>query len=87
MKTVPELKQSIRDKVVELARGLGGKAKGITDDDMLLEMGILDSAAVLELLVWLETQLEIELDQEELSLDNFGSITLMADLLVSRKAG
>ena len=86
MPTEAELKQTIRTKVVELARGLGGKAKGLTDDDLLLEMGILDSAAVLELLVWIETQLDIELEQDELSLDNFGSINLMVGFLTSRGA-
>ncbi len=86
MPSEAELKQTIRAKVVELARGLGGKAKGLTDDDLLLEMGILDSAAVLELLVWIETQLDIELEQDELSLDNFGSINLMVGFLTARDA-
>jgi len=72
------LKQEIRAKVVELARALGRKADRITDDDTLLAMGILDSTAVLELLVWIEGHLDIELDPGELSLDNFGSINLMA---------
>lgn len=82
-----ELKQTIRGKVTELARALGASKKPITDDDILLETGALDSAAVLELLVWMETQLDIELDQDELSFDNFGSINQMAHFLATRNAG
>jgi acyl carrier protein len=82
-----DLKQTIRGKVLELARSLGTAKKPIADDDVLLETGALDSAAVLELLVWMETQLDIELDQDELSFDNFGSINQMAHFLTTRNAG
>jgi acyl carrier protein len=82
----PELKETIRSKVEELARGLGRRVTVITDDDLLLETGILDSAAVLELLVSIETLLDIELEQAELSPDNFGSINLMVGFLSSRRA-
>ncbi len=87
MPSLAELKETIRKKVIELARELSGKAVTISDDELLLERGVLDSASVLELLVWIETQLDIELDQSELSLDNFGSVTLMAEFLIARTAG
>ncbi|MDB4916796.1 MAG: acyl carrier protein [Gemmatimonadetes bacterium] len=87
MPSEAELKNTIRARVVELASRLGKKAGGISDDAILLETGLLDSASVLELLVWLESQLDIEFDQDELSLDNFGSITKMAEFLTTRRAG
>ena len=87
MPTEAELKQSIRARVGKLAAALGRNASAIADDDTLLEKGYLDSASVLELLVGLETELDIELDQDELSLDNFGSIDRMAEFLSNRKAG
>lgn len=77
------LKSKIRAKVAELAARLGKNSKNMSDDAVLLEQGLLDSASVLELLVWIEVQLDIELDQDELSLDNFGSIQRMATFLAS----
>ena len=79
-----ELRRDIRNKVVELARAMGKKADGIHDDDILLEKGFLDSASVLELLVWLEGETGGELDPDEVSLDNFGSISRMVTFLSAR---
>jgi acyl carrier protein len=87
MATDADVRATIRAKVVALARELGKKSVTVGDDDVLLEMGILDSAAVLELLVWIEGQFDLELEQDELSLDNFGSISRMAAMLSARSAG
>ena len=88
MKPMPsqqELRQAIRAKVIELAGGLGKSTADLSDDDVLLEKGLLDSASVLELLVWLEGWLDIELDPDGLSLDNFGSIQRMAESVSERQ--
>jgi len=87
MATETELKGKIRTKVVQLTGELGRKPVVVGDDDLLLEKGILDSAAVLELLVWLEVEFDLELDLDELSLDNFGSIDKMAAFLMARSGG
>lgn len=82
-----ERKQVIRARVVELARRFAGKSPAISDDDILLETGLFDSASILELLVWLETQFDIEFEPDELSLDNFGSINRMSEFLSIRRGG
>jgi acyl carrier protein len=87
MATEAAVRETIRAKVVQLARELGKRPVTVGDEDILLEMGILDSAAVLELLVWIEGQFDLELDPDELSLDNFGSISRMAAMLTARSAG
>lgn len=81
MKTEGELKDKIRSKVVKLAAALGRDASGLQDDDILLARGWLDSAAVLELIVWLEEEAGVELDPGDLSLENFGSVSLMVSYL------
>jgi len=80
--TTPE---KIRQKVQELARQLGRNAGGLSDDDILPETGALDSAAIIELIVWVETEFDIEIDQAELSLDNFGSIRRMTSFIDARR--
>lgn len=76
--------ERIRMKVQELAKQLGRNASGVSDDDILPETGVLDSAAIIELVVWVETEFGIDIDQDELSLDNFGSIRRMTSFIAAR---
>ena len=80
-----EIKAALRAKVTELARALDMDASGITDDDILPATGLLDSNAILELVVWFETAYDFPIKQEEINIDNLGSIDAMADFLLSRK--
>jgi D-alanine--poly(phosphoribitol) ligase subunit 2 len=76
----------IRAKVQEIAKGLGKDARKVTDTDVLPQTGVLDSAAILELILWVETEFDIEIDQQELSLDNFGTIRRMTEFIEARRA-
>ena len=80
-----EIKAALRAKVTELARALDMDASGITDDDILPATGLLDSNAILELVVWFEATYDFPIKQEEINIDNLGSINAMADFLLSRK--
>ena len=80
-----EIKAALRANVTELARALDMDASGITDDDILPATGLLDSNAILELVVWFETAYDFPIKQEEINIDNLGSINAMADFLLSRK--
>jgi len=76
----------IRHKVQELAKALGHDARGVADDAILPQTGLLDSASILELILWVEARFGLEIDQSELSLDNFGSIRRMTEYIQARKA-
>ena len=80
-----EIKAALRAKVVELAKALDMDASGVTDDDILPATGLLDSSAILELVVWYEATYDFQIMQEEINIDNLGSINAMADFLLSRK--
>jgi len=80
-----EIKAALRAKVLELAQNLDLDASGVTDDDVLPATGLLDSNAILELVVWFETTYEFPIKQEEINIDNLGSINAMADFLLARK--
>ena len=81
------VKKTIRTKLVELARSLGMDASDIQDDDIIPATGYLDSAAILELVVWFEREFDMPLSQEEINIDNLGSINAMTDFLLNRKGG
>jgi acyl carrier protein len=73
-----DLKQAIRAKVIDLARQLGNRANGIKDSDVIPETGFLDSAALMELVIWLETENGLSIDEDEITIENFGTIDAMA---------
>jgi acyl carrier protein len=81
------IKTTIRQKVVELANELGEDASDISDEDIIPATGTLDSAAILALVVWYEETYDFPLKQEEINIDNLGSINAMADFLLVRKGG
>lgn len=81
------IKAAVRGKVIELAKNLGMDASDIGDDDLIPATGYVDSAAILELVVWYEDAYQMPLKQEEINIDNLGSINSMADFVLKRKAG
>lgn len=79
------IKAAIRAKVIELAKSLDMDASGVADDDVLPATGLLDSNAILELVVWFETAYDFPIAQADVNIDNLGSINAMADFLIARK--
>ena len=79
------LKNDIRAKVQELAANMGMDASELTDDDIIPATGMLDSAAILKLVVWYEAEYDMPLEQDEINIDNLGSVTAMANFVISRK--
>lgn len=79
------IRGAIRTKVIDLARGLNIDASAIDDADIIPATGFLDSTAILELVVWYETTYGLSLKQEEINIDNLGSIHAMTEFLLVRK--
>jgi len=81
------VKTAIRAKVLEIAANLGEDASELDDDEIIPASGFLDSAAILELVVWYEGEYDLSLSQDEINIDNLGSVNAMADFLLRRKQG
>ena len=54
---------------------------GITDEESLLDGGIVDSMGILELVEFIEREFEVELADEELLADRFESIAALTGLV------
>ncbi len=78
------MQQEIRGKIAELAARLGNDAATVTDDDIVPFTGILDSAGLMELVAWYEDHFRLPLKQEEINIDNFGSIRAMTEFALRR---
>ena len=81
-----EIKNKIRGKLIELAGEIGNDASQIQDDDIIPATGLVDSAGILGLVVWYEKAFDMSLKQEEINIDNLGSIESMADYVLKRKS-
>lgn len=79
------LQAEIRAKVCELVANIGGDASDIGNDDILPATGLMDSAAILELVVWYEQQYDMPLEQSEINIDNLGSIDAMVNFVFVKK--
>jgi len=81
------VKAAIRNKVIELAKNLGYAVTELGDDDIIPATGYVDSAGILELVVWYEDAYDLALSQDEINIDNLGSVNAMTDYLLKLKAG
>ena len=75
------VKAQIKRKIEELAKARGRDASALRDDELIPQTGLLDSASLMMLIVWYETQFDVSTDEEELTIDNFGTIDRMAHYL------
>ena len=80
------VKAAIHNKVIELAKNLGYDVADLGDDDIIPATGYVDSAGILELVVWYEDAYDLALSQDEINIDNLGSVNAMTDYLLKRKA-
>ena len=81
------IKATIRAKVIELAAALDVDASDLQDDEIIPASGYLDSAAIMELVVWFEGEFNLRLTEDEINIDNLGSVNAMAEFLTRRKQG
>lgn len=77
-------KDTIRSFVVE--KFPIAKSRGLDDASNLLEEGILDSLGVLELVNYLQDELGIPIEDEELVPENFASIDAISNFVEAKVA-
>jgi acyl carrier protein len=73
-----DIRKTIHAKIIKLARQLGHDARSLRYDQEIPSAGILDSPALMELIMWFENEFGLEVDQDQLTLENFGTIDRMA---------
>lgn len=61
------------------------RAKKPADGDSLLDSGVIDSLGILALAEFVTDELGIELDDDDLTPEHFGSIAALADFLQAKK--
>jgi D-alanine--poly(phosphoribitol) ligase subunit 2 len=74
-------RQQIHAKIDQLARELGRDASKLRFDEEIPSTGLLDSAAIMELILWIEGAYDITIPQEDLTLANLGTIDSISGYL------
>ena len=77
-------RRTIREKVIELAGRRGVDASNLHDTELIPESGALDSVGILELITWFEMTFNVTIAQDDLTVENFGTIEAMASYLQRR---
>ncbi len=58
----------------------------VSDDEQLIENGVLTSLQTVELVMFLEDRFGVTVEDEELDEENFASVRTIADLVTSKSA-
>ena len=74
----PEIRKWLRENVT------GGR--DVSDDEPLIENGVLTSLQTVELVMFMEDRFGVTIEDEEFSEENFGSIRAIAELVASKTA-
>ena len=74
-------RNEVRAKIVELASRTTLKKPVLRDDEVIPETGLLDSPTIMELVAWLETRFGVDIDQRELTIENFGTVNAIVNYL------
>ena len=62
-----------------------GDPADIPLDQSLVDGGVIDSYAIVELATWLEHEFSITIEDEEMTKEHFGSIVLMARFILRKQ--
>ena len=80
------IEQTIKQKIIELVAALGEDASELEPDEIIPASGLIDSAGLLELIAWYEHHFKLKLPPADVSIDNLGSLSRMADYVLARRA-
>jgi len=80
-----EIEAAIKRKVMDIALTLGSDASDLQADEIIPATGYIDSAGLLELIAWFEQAYALKIPADELTIDNLGTMTAMAQYLLRRK--
>ena len=84
--TKQAIELAVKNKIIEIAARMGDDAGELQAGDIIPAAGLIDSAGLLELIAWYEDHYQIRLAQDEITIDNLGTLSSMADFVLRRKA-
>ena len=74
----------IKRMIILLADQYSTLPDRINDDDIILDLGILDSPAIIELLCQYEEKYKFEIEKTEITMDNLGTVNKMVEFAIKK---
>ena len=71
-------------EINNLAEEAIGEIIEVGVDDKILEQGILDSPAIIKLILFIEKKYKVTIEQDEMNIDSFSSINQIEKLIKSK---
>ncbi len=79
-----KMADDIRRMIILLADQYTTLPDRINNDDIILDLGILDSPAIIELLCQYEEKYKFIIEKHEITMDNLGTINKMVDFAIKK---
>ena len=76
---------SIIHKIIELSERCGNNASSLKDNENIHQHGYLDSAGIIELVIWIENHFRVVVYDEDITIDNLGSVNSIANFVSEKK--
>jgi D-alanine--poly(phosphoribitol) ligase subunit 2 len=76
---------ALRGMLETLARNLGTDASAISEDDIIPDTGVLDSAGIIEFVMAIDHAYDLGLEPEDMTIDNLGSLAAIAGFIEARR--
>jgi acyl carrier protein len=80
------VQNAVHSRIVEIAANLGRDARLLRPDEEIPASGLLDSAGLMELMMWFEEEYALAIEQEDITVANFGTIDAMTAYLARARA-
>lgn len=80
------VERAIKRRIVEIVAQTGEDAASLTRDEVIPASGLIDSAGLIELVAWFDNEYQLALKDEEITIDNLGTIQSMAQFVLRRKS-
>ena len=71
-------------EINSLAEEAIGESIVVGIDNKILEEGILDSPAIIKLIIFIEKKYKVTIEQDEMNIDSFSSINQIEKLIISK---
>tara|TARA_B100001964_G_scaffold153632_1_gene168989 strand:- start:243 stop:509 length:267 start_codon:yes stop_codon:yes gene_type:complete len=79
-----KMADDIKRMIILLADQYSTLPDRINDDDIILDLGILDSPAIIELLCQYEEKYKFEIEKTEITMDNLGTVNKMVEFAIKK---
>ena len=82
--TIDTMSKKIKQELYDLADTYAVLPDDIGNDNVIPDLGILDSQGIISFIVWIESEFDVIIPTDEVNLDNLGTINCIIDYIAKK---